>query len=130
MPDLQTALDGRRAGENGRGDGYGASGPFRVDFLEDIARCLEAFKGCRHAGIDRDLQEHFLCSYDEKGAIGRRYRRMDEVGTPFCVTVDGDSVADGTVTVRERDSMEQTRMPAEKVGGFVMEKMAAWTPGE
>ncbi|MFT4604266.1 MAG: glycyl-tRNA synthetase [Rhodothermales bacterium] len=80
--------------------------------------------------IEGDLQQHFLCAYDEKGAIGRRYRRMDEVGTPFCVTVDGESVEDGTVTVRERDSMEQTRMPAEKVGGFVLEKMAAWTPSE
>jgi glycyl-tRNA synthetase len=80
--------------------------------------------------IEADLQQHFLTFYDEKGAIGRRYRRMDEVGTPFCVTVDGDSTEDGTVTVRERDSMEQHRMPGEKVGAFVLEKMGSWTAGE
>ena len=44
--------------------------------------------------------------YDEKGAVGRRYRRQDEVGTPFCITVDGDTLKDGTVTIRDRDSLK------------------------
>jgi glycyl-tRNA synthetase len=55
------------------------------------------------------------CFYDEKSAIGRRYRRQDEAGTPFCITVDGTTLADGTVTVRDRDSLAQERIPADKV---------------
>jgi glycyl-tRNA synthetase len=57
------------------------------------------------------LQPHFMCDYDETQAIGRRYRRQDELGTPYCVTFDFDSLEDGAVTVRERDSMEQERIP-------------------
>jgi glycyl-tRNA synthetase len=58
----------------------------------------------------------WMCQYDDAGAIGRRYRRQDEVGTPFCVTVDFESLDDGQVTVRERDSMRQNRLP---IGGLV-----------
>ncbi|HEX6997021.1 MAG TPA: glycine--tRNA ligase [Gammaproteobacteria bacterium] len=75
--------------------------------------------------IYRALKRRFVVAYDEKAAIGRRYRRQDEVGTPYCITVDGDTLADDTVTVRERDTCEQTRVPvaeleallAERVGG-------------
>jgi glycyl-tRNA synthetase len=56
------------------------------------------------------LQKQFMCDYDETQAIGRRYRRQDELGTPFCVTVDFDTLDDHAVTVRERDSMEQERV--------------------
>lgn len=78
--------------------------------------------------IEADLQENYSTFYDEKGAIGRRYRRMDEIGTPFCITVDGDSLEDGTVTIRERDSMQQDRIPAERLTAYIMEKMANWQP--
>lgn len=78
--------------------------------------------------LQNDLQEHFLAFYDEKGAIGRRYRRMDEIGTPFCVTVDGESTSDGTVTVRHRDTMEQDRIPAEKVASYMIDSIAKWKP--
>ncbi len=59
--------------------------------------------------IYRDLKKHYKVFYDDGGAVGRRYRRMDEAGTPYCITVDGQTLEDDTVTVRERDSMEQTR---------------------
>ncbi len=78
--------------------------------------------------IEADLQENFATFYDEKGAIGRRYRRMDEIGTPFCITVDGDSLEDGTVTIRDRDSMQQDRIPAEGLTAYIMDKMAKWKP--
>jgi glycyl-tRNA synthetase len=61
--------------------------------------------------IYRDLRRSFDLAYDEKGAIGRRYRRQDEAGTPFCITVDGDTMKDDSVTVRERDTCEQSRVP-------------------
>jgi glycyl-tRNA synthetase len=59
--------------------------------------------------IYHELKKHFKVFYDDGGAVGRRYRRMDEAGTPYCITVDGQTLQDETVTVRDRDSMEQTR---------------------
>jgi len=69
------------------------------------------------------LKRYFKCFYDEKGAIGRRYRRQDEAGTPFCVTVDGQTKQDNTVTVRERDSMEQVRVSTDKLLNYIREKL-------
>jgi glycyl-tRNA synthetase len=60
--------------------------------------------------IYHDLKRHFKCFYDDSGAVGRRYRRQDEAGTPYCITVDGQTKEDDTVTIRERDSMEQERV--------------------
>ncbi len=65
------------------------------------------------------LQPHFMCDYDETQAIGRRYRRQDELGTPYCVTVDFDSLDDQAVTVRERDSMDQERVPVDDLVGYL-----------
>jgi glycyl-tRNA synthetase len=62
--------------------------------------------------IYRDLRRRHHVFYDEKGAIGRRYRRQDEAGTPFCVTVDSQTLTDDTVTVRDRDSLRQWRVPS------------------
>jgi len=59
------------------------------------------------------LKPNMNVFYDEKGAVGRRYRRQDEVGTPFCITVDGQSLADGTVTIRDRDTLKQWRVKKE-----------------
>ena len=74
-----------------------------------------------------DLQDAGVRAfYDEKSAIGRRYRRQDEVGTPFCATVDGDTLSDGTVTVRERDSMTQCRVPAAELASWVREQTRSW----
>jgi glycyl-tRNA synthetase len=63
------------------------------------------------------------CFYDEKGAVGRRYRRQDEAGTPYCITVDGQTLQDHTVTVRERDSMEQVRISTDQLKGYLRDKM-------
>ena len=65
--------------------------------------------------IYRALKQHMNVYYDEKGAIGRRYRRQDEAGTPFCLTVDGQSLQDKTVTLRDRDSLQQSRIKADDV---------------
>lgn len=60
--------------------------------------------------IFHDLKMHFKCFYDDSGAVGRRYRRMDEIGTPYCITVDGQTLTDQTVTIRDRDTMMQDRV--------------------
>jgi glycyl-tRNA synthetase len=61
------------------------------------------------------LQPHFMCEYDETQAIGRRYRRQDEIGTPLCVTVDFESLEDRAVTIRDRDSLAQDRVPIDSL---------------
>ncbi|VTR93072.1 glycyl-trna synthetase : Glycine--tRNA ligase OS=Singulisphaera acidiphila (strain ATCC BAA-1392 / DSM 18658 / VKM B-2454 / MOB10) GN=glyQS PE=3 SV=1: tRNA-synt_2b: HGTP_anticodon [Gemmata massiliana] len=63
----------------------------------------------------RELKPFFNVVYDQSGAIGRRYRRQDEAGTPFCITVDGDTMKDGTVTIRDRDTLKQERIPKSEV---------------
>ncbi len=73
--------------------------------------------------IYRDLKGLFPVFYDEKGAIGRRYRRQDEAGTPFCITVDGQTLEDGTVTVRDRDSLEQVRIDKSGCARYLSEKI-------
>ncbi|MBM3980575.1 MAG: glycine--tRNA ligase [Planctomycetes bacterium] len=74
------------------------------DGMDDVARELY-----------RELKPFFNVVYDQSGAIGRRYRRQDEAGTPFCITVDGDTIKDGTVTVRDRDTLKQERVPKSEV---------------
>jgi glycyl-tRNA synthetase len=68
-----------------------------------------------------DLKFSFLCQYDEKDAIGRRYRRQDAIGTPFCVTIDHQSLEDQTVTIRERDTLKQDRVHISKIREIVVE---------
>jgi glycyl-tRNA synthetase len=70
------------------------------------------------------LQPHFMCDYDETQAIGRRYRRQDELGTPFCVTVDFDTLDDRAVTVRDRDSMAQERVPLDGLVEYLTPKLS------
>jgi glycyl-tRNA synthetase len=70
-----------------------------------------------------DLRDHFHAFYDDSGAIGRRYRRQDEAGTPFCITVDGQTTQDQTVTVRERDGMAQERIALDAVRRYVTERL-------
>ena len=74
--------------------------------------------------IYNDLRGIFNCFYDDKGAVGRRYRRQDEAGTPFCITVDGQTSEDQTVTVRQRDSMEQIRVSMDQVCSYLKEKLS------
>ncbi|HET6681434.1 MAG TPA: glycine--tRNA ligase, partial [Gemmatimonadaceae bacterium] len=79
--------------------------------------------------IADDLRHEFPVFYDESGAIGRRYRRQDEVGTPWCLTIDGESVSDGTVTVRDRDTLQQERVAADRLRELLRERMtSAGTP--
>ncbi len=86
------------------------------DGMPDIAQAIE-----------KDLRRRFNAFYDEKGSIGKRYRRMDEAGTPFCITVDSDTLEDDTVTLRDRDSLEQVRIPKENVVRFIEDRMRNWS---
>ena len=72
-----------------------------------------------------DLRQHeWMIDYDEAGAIGRRYRREDEIGTPLCITVDFDTIDDNAVTIRERDTMAQERVSLDKVADYVADRVS------
>ena len=73
--------------------------------------------------IEKDLRKRLKVFYDDKGAVGRRYRRQDEAGTPFCITIDTQTLEDQTVTVRERDSMEQVRIESSNSLKYLLEKL-------
>jgi glycyl-tRNA synthetase len=85
----------------------------RNDELSPVARNLA-----------NDLRASWNIDFDDSGAIGRRYRRQDEIGTPFCITIDFESLQDQAVTVRERDTMEQQRVSLDKLKGYLAEKLA------
>ena len=70
-----------------------------------------------------ELSKSFMVDFDDAGSIGKRYRREDEIGTPFCITYDFDTETDGCVTVRERDSMQQVRIKLEDVKSYIEEKL-------
>ena len=73
--------------------------------------------------IMQDLKFHFNCKYEEKDSIGKRYRRMDAIGTPYCITVDHDTLTDNCVTLRDRDTMEQTRVPIDQLRSLIEDKV-------
>jgi len=95
---------------------------------------LSAYKACvlplskklsdKAQEVYAELSKYFPVDYDEAGSIGRRYRRQDEVGTPVCITVDFDTMEDNTVTLRDRDTMEQIRMPIEEVADYILQLIA------
>ena len=72
--------------------------------------------------IQQELKEEFVTDYDQSGTIGKRYRRQDEVGTPFCVTVDYQTKEDNTVTIRFRDTMEQVRVKIDELDAWFADK--------
>ncbi len=74
--------------------------------------------------IMNDLKFHFNCQYDEKDSIGKRYRRQDAIGTPYCVTIDHQTLEDNTVTLRNRDTMEQSRVSVDALNGIIADKVS------
>jgi len=76
--------------------------------------------------IRNELKEDYSTDYDQSGAIGRRYRRQDEIGTPYCVTIDYQTKEDGTVTVRDRDSMAQDRVQASALPEYLRAKIKSY----
>ena len=95
-----------------------ALAPFKAAVLP-----LSKKLGDKAMEIHNNLAKHFPVDYDETGSIGKRYRREDEIGTPFCITYDFDSENDGCVTVRDRDTMEQVRIKTEDLVSYIEEKL-------
>jgi glycyl-tRNA synthetase len=98
-----------------------ALAPIKVAVLPLLKNREELVK----AGTDvfNKLKFSFQCQYDEKDAIGRRYRRQDAIGTPFCVTIDFETLENNTVTIRERDSLKQERVHIDKIEEIVRQRV-------
>ena len=92
--------------------------PFKVAVLPLSKKLSE-----KAENIYSDLSKKYMCDYDEAGSIGKRYRREDEIGTPWCITVDFDTLEDESVTIRDRDTMEQIRIKIEDIEKFIDEKL-------
>ena len=96
-------------------------------FLAPIKASIFPLMKKNHSEKAKEIQEllskEFMTSYDESGNIGKRYRRADAIGTPFCITVDDDTLNNGTVTIRERDSMEQVTVKIEEVADYIKERI-------
>ena len=71
-----------------------------------------------------DLKFHFNCQYDEKDSIGKRYRRQDAIGTPYCITIDHQTLEDNCVTLRNRDTMEQERVAISELNNIIADKVS------
>ncbi len=97
--------------------------PYKVAVLPLLKKRPEIVALC-HA-IKTDLQRHTMAVYDDTAAIGKLYRRQDEIGTPWCITVDVDSLDDNAVTVRDRDTMTQERIPVEGVTRLILDRLDA-----
>ena len=95
-----------------------ALAPYKVAILP-----LSKKLGDKANEIFDKISKSFSCDYDEAGSIGKRYRREDEIGTPYCLTVDFDTLEDNMVTIRDRDTMEQVRIPIDEVENYINEKI-------
>jgi glycyl-tRNA synthetase len=100
--------------------------PYKVAVLPLLKKRPEIVELCHR--IKEDLKRHTMAVYDDTAAIGKLYRRQDEIGTPWCVTVDVDSLEDGQVTVRDRDAMTQERISADQVTRYVKDRLDAARP--
>ena len=100
--------------------------PYKVAVLPLLKKRPEIVELCHR--IKDDLKRDLMAVYDDTAAIGKLYRRQDEIGTPWCVTVDVDSLEDGQVTLRERDSMTQERISVDRIKAVILERLAAARP--
>jgi len=97
--------------------------PIKVAVLPLVKNKEEIVKKAKE--VFELLKPHFMCQYDEVGSIGRRYRRQDEIGTPFCITIDFDTLKQEDVTVRDRDTMEQERVEIKNLSDYLKEKFGS-----
>ena len=97
--------------------------PFLAPYKVTVLPLIKKYHGEKATEIYHNLQKSFMCSYDEAGNIGKRYRRSDVIGTPFAITIDDDTLNHNTVTVRDRDTMEQVVIPLNEVEDYISSRI-------
>ena len=96
--------------------------PFLAPYKACVLPLIKKTHGEKAKALHTLLAKYFMCDYDESGSIGKRYRRQDEIGTPFAITVDDDTLNNGTVTIRDRDTMKQDIVKIEDVKNYILSK--------
>ena len=97
--------------------------PFLAPYKLTVLPLAKKYHGDKATEIYNMLSKYFMCSYDETGSIGKRYRRSDAVGTPFAITIDDETINNGTVTLRNRDTMEQIVLSVDEVKDYVLDRI-------
>ena len=97
--------------------------PFLAPYKVTVLPLIKKYHSEKAQEVYKELSKHFMTDYDDSGNIGKRYRRSDVVGTPFAITIDDNTLNDNTVTVRDRDTMEQVTLPLDKVVDYINEKI-------
>ncbi len=97
--------------------------PYLAPYKVSVLPLVKKYHSNEATKIYEELSKKFMCSYDEAGSIGKRYRRQDAIGTPFCITIDDNTINDNTVTVRDRDTMEQITLSLDEVSKYIEEKI-------
>ena len=97
--------------------------PFLAPYKVAVLPLVKKHHNEKAIEVFNKLSKEFMCTYDETGNIGKRYRRQDVAGTPYCITVDDETINNGTVTVRDRDTMQQITLPVDEVITYINNKM-------
>ena len=97
--------------------------PYIAPYKVSVLPLVKKYHSDKASEIYQELSKHFMTSYDETGSIGKRYRRSDAIGTPWCITVDEETINNGTVTVRDRDTMEQISLKIEEIIPYIEERI-------
>lgn len=97
--------------------------PFLAPYKCSVLPLVKKYHAAKAEEIYQTLSNCFMTSYDETGSIGKRYRRQDAIGTPFCITIDDNTLQNNTVTIRDRDTMEQITLPLEDVTKYIQERI-------
>ena len=97
--------------------------PYIAPYKVCVLPLVKKYHSDKASEIYQELSKHFMTSYDETGSIGKRYRRSDAIGTPWCITVDEETINNGTVTVRDRDTMEQITLKIEEIIPYIEERI-------
>ena len=97
--------------------------PYLAPYKAAVLPLLKKVHGEKAMEVYNMLSKNFMTAYDETASIGKRYRREDAIGTPFCITIDDDTINDNTVTVRDRDTMEQITLNLDEVINYINDKI-------
>ena len=97
--------------------------PFVAPYKVSVLPLVKKYHTEKAKEVYKNLSKYFMCSYDETGNIGKRYRRQDVIGTPFCITIDDNTLNDNTVTVRDRDTMEQVTIKIDELVDYISKKI-------
>ena len=97
--------------------------PFLAPYKVAVLPLVKKYHKEKASEVYKAFAKNFMTTYDETGSIGKRYRRQDVIGTPFCITVDEDTIENETVTIRDRDTMKQITLPIEEAVKYVEERV-------